>query len=57
MKDIEQAYRRYAASIHPDKFFDDPPARKEAETKLRELNCIMQTLRDPMKRAVYDASL
>jgi curved DNA-binding protein CbpA len=57
MKDIERAYRRYAASIHPDKFFDDPSAREQAEAKLRELNGIMQTLRDPVRRAMYDASL
>lgn len=54
---IERAYRRYAASIHPDKYFDDPEARAEAEGKLRELNAIMQTLRDPYQRARYDLSL
>jgi DnaJ-domain-containing protein 1 len=54
---IERAYRRYAASIHPDKFFDDPEARLQAEGKLRELNGIMQTLRDPRSRALYDSEL
>jgi len=54
---IERAYRRYVADIHPDKFFDDPERRKEAESKLRELNAIMQILRDPLKRAQYDDTL
>jgi DnaJ-domain-containing protein 1 len=54
---IERAYRRYAASIHPDKFFDDPEARLQAERKMRELNAIMQTLRDPNTRALYDSQL
>jgi hypothetical protein len=52
---IEKAYRRYAASIHPDKFFDDPTERANSEVRLRELNAIMQTLRDPEKRARYDS--
>ena len=54
---IEHAFRRYVASVHPDKFFDDPTARTEAEGKLRQLNAIMATLRDPAKRAAYDASI
>jgi DnaJ-domain-containing protein 1 len=54
---IEGAYRRYAATIHPDKFFDNPPARARAEAKLRELNAMMTVLRDPMQRAEYDASI
>jgi DnaJ-domain-containing protein 1 len=54
---IEHAFRRYVASVHPDKFFDDPKARTEAEGKLRQLNAIMATLRDPAKRAAYDASI
>ena len=53
---IEKAYRRYAASIHPDKFFGDPKASAEAEKHLRELNALMQVLRDPAKRAAYDDS-
>ena len=54
---IERAYRRYVADIHPDKFFDNPERRKEAEERLRHLNKIMQTLRDPVRRANYDAGL
>jgi hypothetical protein len=54
---IEQAYRRYVADIHPDKFFDDPVKRRGAEKRLRELNSIMQVLRDPDSRADYDMGL
>jgi DnaJ-domain-containing protein 1 len=54
---IEKAYRRYAASIHPDKFFGDPKASAEAEKNLRDLNALMQVLRDPVKREEYDRSV
>lgn len=56
-EEIERAYRRYAAAIHPDRFFDDPRRKREAEEKLKQLNAIMQVLRDPARRAAYDASL
>jgi len=54
--EIEQAYRRYAAEIHPDRFFDDPARRRQAEQKLKQLNAAMQVLRDPRRRASYDES-
>jgi DnaJ-domain-containing protein 1 len=57
IEQIERAYRRYAATVHPDKFFDNPNARAHAEGQLRELNGIMQILRDPAKRARYDNSI
>jgi DnaJ-domain-containing protein 1 len=56
-QDILRAYRRHAALIHPDKFFDDPKRRHLAEEKLKQLNLAMQVLRDPPRRARYDASL
>ena len=52
---IEQAYRRYVAQIHPDRFFEDPRRRVEAERKMRQLNAVMEVLRDPLRRARYDA--
>jgi curved DNA-binding protein len=54
--EIEAAYRRYAAQIHPDRFFGDPKRRAQAEEKLKQLNAIMETLRDPARRAAYDDS-
>ena len=54
---ITAAYKRYAAEIHPDKFFDDPVKRAQAEEKLKDLNRMMEVLRNPTKRAQYDARL
>jgi hypothetical protein len=55
-EEIEAAYRRYAAQVHPDRFFGDPRRRALAEEKLKQLNAIMQVLRDPARRAAYDES-
>jgi DnaJ domain len=52
---IEQAYRGVVAVNHPDKFFDDPGKREQAERQLKELNAAMQVLRNPSRRALYDA--
>ncbi len=52
---IEQAYRRHVARIHPDKFYDDPVRHLQAQDELKRLNAAMQVLRDPARRAVYDA--
>jgi DnaJ domain len=52
---IEQAYRGVVAINHPDKFFDDPGKRERAEQQLKELNAAMQVLRNPSRRALYDA--
>lgn len=53
--EIERAYRRHAAVIHPDRFFDQPSVRMEAEAKLRQLNEAATILRDPERRMKYDA--
>ncbi len=52
--EIERAYRRHAAIIHPDRFFDNPRLRLQAEAKLRQLNEAASTLRDPERRMKYD---
>ena len=52
---IEQAYRRHVARIHPDKFYDDPVRHLQAQDELKRLNAAMQVLRDPSRRALYDA--
>lgn len=53
--EIERAYRRHAAIIHPDRYFDQPSVRLEAEAKLRQLNEAASVLRDPERRLKYDA--
>jgi DnaJ-domain-containing protein 1 len=55
-EEIERAFRRYASDVHPDRFFDDPARHAQAEEKLKQLNAVMQILRDPDLRAAYDAS-
>ncbi len=55
MDEIEQAYRRHVARIHPDKFYDDPVRHLQAQDELKRLNAAMQVLRDPARRALYDA--
>jgi len=54
-RDIERAYRRRVAEWHPDRFHGDPAAQKDAERRLRQLNAAMDVLRDPIRRARYDA--
>jgi DnaJ-domain-containing protein 1 len=54
---VERAYRRRAARIHPDRFHNDAEGRAAAEAQLKELNRAMQILRDPTRRAQYDAML
>jgi len=44
-EEIERAYRRHAAKIHPDRFHGDPVRQAQAEEKLKELNATMQILR------------
>lgn len=54
---VERAYRRKVAAVHPDRYFEDGGKRAEAEQTLRTLNEAMAVLRDPVKRARYDAGL
>ncbi|MGH2441584.1 MAG: J domain-containing protein [Chloroflexota bacterium] len=53
---IERAYRRTVAQLHPDKHFQDPKKRAQAESDLKRVNQAMHILRDPERRALYDAS-
>src|SRR5712691_2924944 len=49
---IESAFRRLAQKYHPD-VSDDPTS----EARMRELNAAYAVLRDPVRRAEYDAQL
>jgi curved DNA-binding protein CbpA len=52
--EIEEAYRKAARKVHPDL---NPHDRLSAETRMKLLNRIRDTLADPKHRAAYDAEL
>ncbi len=52
--ELEQAYRRHVAAIHPDRFFGDPARYATSVERLKELNEAMTVLRDPFTRSLYD---
>lgn len=49
--DIKAAYKKLAIQYHPDK----NPGDKEAEEKFKEINAAYDILKDPNKKAEYDA--
>ena len=54
--EIKKAYRTLAARYHPDKHKDNE-LEDLAREKLAQLNEAYETLKDPRKRADYDAAL
>jgi len=50
-KDVSAAYKRLALKYHPDKNLDN---RDHAELVFKRITHAYETLRDPMKRNVYD---
>ena len=52
--DIKKAFRKAAVQHHPDKAKGDA-AKKEAEAKFKEINQAYDVLKDPQKKAAYDA--
>ncbi|MCL2777022.1 MAG: molecular chaperone DnaJ [Polyangiaceae bacterium] len=49
-EEIKTAFRKQAATHHPDKNPDDP----KAAARFKELNAAYQVLGDPQRRAMYD---
>jgi hypothetical protein len=43
--EIEHAYRHCVATMHPDRFVNDPKMREHEERRLRDLNGFMEQLR------------
>jgi hypothetical protein len=54
VEEIEQAYRQLARKVHPD---FHPDENDSAETRMKMLNLIRDTLTDPERRAKYDSEL
>lgn len=52
---IDRAYRALSMKHHPD--VSGPDGRDAANMRMRELNEAHRVLRDPQRRAAYDASL
>lgn len=52
--EIRQRYRILVVKCHPDKF-KNPEEKAKAEEKIKEINEAYETLKDPEKRARYDA--
>jgi DnaJ-domain-containing protein 1 len=53
-EEIERAYRRRVASIHPDKFHGDPLGQRDAVEKLKQLNLAMKVVRDRLSRGKHE---
>ena len=54
--EIEEAFRRHVIKMHPDRSFRDTRRYEEGLEQLKKLNAIMLVLRDPARRAIYDAT-
>lgn len=52
---VDRAYRALSLKHHPDVI--GPDGRDGANVRMRQLNEAYRILRDPQKRAAYDASL
>ena len=55
--DIQQAYRNLAKVWHPDRFFDDPTLRYQAEVKIKEINQAYEIIKRELERITNSAKL
>eukprot|EP00850_Spirogloea_muscicola_P014121 SM000099S25227 [mRNA] locus=s99:282046:284593:+ [translate_table: standard] len=53
-EEVKVAFRRLALEWHPDRQ-SDPAAKHRAEERFKRISAAYQVLRDPVKRAKYDA--
>lgn len=52
--EIKRMYHKLSKKYHPDANLTDPDLRQWSETMMKELNEAYDTLKDPVKRALYD---
>ena len=52
--EIKRMYHKLSKKYHPDANITDPDLRKWSEDRMKELNEAYDTLKDPVKRAMYD---
>jgi hypothetical protein len=52
--EIRKMYLKLSKKYHPDANITDPDLRKWSEDRMKELNEAYDTLKDPVKRALYD---
>ena len=55
--DIKQAYRDLAKVWHPDRFFDDPTLRHQAEVKIKEINQAYEIIKKELEHITNSAKL
>ncbi|WP_334143541.1 J domain-containing protein [Rhabdothermincola sp.] len=56
--EIKRAYVERALRYHPDRHASSPPAEREAAAfRMQEVNAAWEVLRNPARRAAYDAEL
>jgi curved DNA-binding protein CbpA len=55
-EDIKQRWRELAREHHPDRAIADRAVRERQTTRMARINAAYDVLRDPVRRARYDAS-
>ncbi len=53
---LKRRWRELAREHHPDRAVDDPPEQQRLTTRMARINSAYDLLRDPVRRARYDAS-
>jgi len=52
--EVKKMYHKLSKKYHPDANITDPDLRTWSEARMKELNEAYDTLKDPVKRALYD---
>ena len=55
-EELKRRWRELAREHHPDRAVDDPPEQQRLTARMARINSAYDLLRDPVRRARYDAS-